>query len=159
MNTHRPAEDLAAPRASLERYNRLRAPQPQQRQLSAPMRMIAARRRAAAARPAPEVVVADVCEKFGLQPWQLFSVSREVVLQPARRELCFRLVVECRLSYVAAGRVLGGRHHTSILKATERHLELNPDAGEAYALMLMDRPENSYPRRLVSCQLSGRAPS
>lgn len=55
----------------------------------------------------------EVCEKYGLRLSEITSQDRSAYLQPARREMAYRLKNEAGLSYPEIGRRMGGRDHST----------------------------------------------
>lgn len=89
-------------------------------------------------------IIRDVCAKHGLSKDALLGKHRRRDLCAARHEAAFRMVVELGFSYPKAGRVLGGRDHTTILNSVKRHASADQAAGIAYReyCAALDRSED-----------------
>lgn len=89
-------------------------------------------------------LVVEVAKAHGLNWREIISPDRSRRIVIPRNEVAFRLVTELGLSYPKAGRVLGGRDHTTILHGCRRHAETSPEAAEIW-------------RRHVECETANRA--
>lgn len=89
-------------------------------------------------------VIVEVAQAHGLNWRELIGPSRERRVVVPRNEAAFRLVVELRLSYPKAGRVLGNKDHTTVLHSCRRHAQTSPEAAEIW-------------RRHVECETDDRA--
>lgn len=77
-------------------------------------------------------VIRQVCNKYQVSKEALVGPLRAKSIMRARHEAAFRIVVEVGLSYPRAGRVMGGRDHTTILNSVRRHAASSPTAMSAY---------------------------
>lgn len=77
-------------------------------------------------------VIRQVCNKHGVSRDALVGPLRRKEILAARHEAAFRIVLELGLSYPQAGRMLGGRDHTTILNSVRRHAASSPMAMAAY---------------------------
>lgn len=77
-------------------------------------------------------IVVEVAQAYGLNWRDLIGPGRTQKLVAPRNEVAFRLITELRMSYPAAGRVLGGRDHTTVLHACRRYAASSPEAAEAW---------------------------
>lgn len=132
------------PEAAPRRY--LLPPQPKQgpfqipeairRKVKVP-KVIHARDRADEVLPLPDaerwkVIIAEVCEKHGIDWIELVSDRRPAATVLARHEAMYRMRHETTMSLPAIGRKLGGRDHSSVFHGIRRHEErLAAQASEA----------------------------
>lgn len=77
-------------------------------------------------------IIRAVCLKHGISSDALVGRHRKAEICAARHEAAFRMIVELGYSYPRAGRVLGGRDHTTILNSVKRHAASSPEAMAAY---------------------------
>lgn len=77
-------------------------------------------------------IVVEVALAHGLNWRDLIGPGRTQKLVAPRNEVAFRLITELRMSYPAAGRVLGGRDHTTVLHACRRYAASSPEAAAAW---------------------------
>lgn len=81
--------------------------------------------------PAPEwlippshwqVIVREVCEKYGISKLDLISARRAVPYTHARHEAMYRMRHETPLSLPQIGKKLGGRDHTTVWSGINSHI-------------------------------------
>lgn len=89
-------------------------------------------------------LVVAVAMANGLNWREIVGPSRTRRVVGPRNEVSFRLVTELGMSYPQAGRVLGGKDHTTILHGCRRHAETSPEAAEVW-------------RKHVECETERRA--
>lgn len=77
-------------------------------------------------------IIAEVAVAHQLTPAVIVGRNRSYVVAAARHEAAFRIVMELGYSYPKAGRVLGGRDHTTVLNSIRKHAKASPDAAEQY---------------------------
>lgn len=77
-------------------------------------------------------VMRQVCSKHRISKDALVGPLRRKNILAARHEAAFRMIVEVGMSYPQAGRLLGGRDHTTILNSVRRHASSSPQAMIAY---------------------------
>ena len=77
-------------------------------------------------------IIRQVCKKHGVSRDALTGPARRKPIMAARHEAAFRIVLELGLSSPQAGRMLGGRDHTTILSSVRRHAASSPMAMAAY---------------------------
>lgn len=64
--------------------------------------------------------MAAVCEVYGCTTEDILGMSRKPEVAEPRMVLMWLAVTRYRLSMPAAGRAIGGRHHTTVLHAKRR---------------------------------------
>ena len=77
-------------------------------------------------------LVVEVAKANGIGWRELVGEGRSQRLVIPRNEVAFRLVTEFGMSYAKAGRVLGGRDHTTILYGCRNHAKTSPEAAEVW---------------------------
>lgn len=78
-------------------------------------------------RPAPLLrdILVEVAVKHLVTVDALKGPTRTKLLYVPRAEFCYRAAAETNASYPMMGRILGGRDHTSIMHAVDRHCVIN----------------------------------
>lgn len=72
--------------------------------------------------PADEVL-RQVAEKHGIEPVRLKVASQKRALAHARGEAAWLLLHRTKLSYPQIGRLLGGRHHATVMSMVRAHVK------------------------------------
>jgi hypothetical protein len=80
--------------------------------------------------PAPmtrcSAILNEVCDEYGITLWLLKSKSRAQPLVRARWQAAYRMYDEClHMSLPMVGRLLGHRHHTTILHGIQQWAAMN----------------------------------
>jgi hypothetical protein len=70
-----------------------------------------------------KAIIAEVCEKHGIDWIDLASARRSVPVVIARHEAMYRMRHETTMSLPAIGRKLGGLDHSSVIHGIRRHEE------------------------------------
>jgi hypothetical protein len=68
-------------------------------------------------------ILAEVCEKHGIDWLDLASDRRSTPIVRARHEAMYRMRHETTMSLPAIGRKMGGRDHTTVLHGVRKHAE------------------------------------
>lgn len=66
-------------------------------------------------------IIAEICEKHGIDWLDLASHRRSTEIVIARHEAMYRMRRETTMSLPAIGRKLGGRDHTTVLHGIRKH--------------------------------------
>jgi chromosomal replication initiator protein len=80
---------------------------------------------AASQRISVRLIKAIVAQRHGLTVADLDGPSRKRRVVLARHEAIYTAACRTRLSYVQIGRIFGGRDHSSVRSAVERHARRN----------------------------------
>jgi len=158
-----PIEALMLSRAADIR-NRLRGPRPMpQRRPSAPLELP---KPPAVVEPvfhAPRIattkgraLVVEIAKANGLNWRELVGEGRTQRVVIPRNEVSFRLVTELGMSYAKAGKVLGGRDHTTILHGCRNHAKTSPEAAEIWRKHVECETERRLHKRDMALRLSSQ---
>jgi transposase-like protein len=98
-------------------------------------------------------VLREVARKHGLTVSDLKGRARKKEFCLARHEAAFRLITECGYSYPQAGRLLGGRDHTTALHSARTFATTSPEAAEIWRQFKQMEEDRREAKRLQCIEL------
>lgn len=95
-------------------------------------------------------VLREVARKHDVTVSDLKGRARKKEFCMARHEAAFRLITECGYSYPQAGRLLGGRDHTTALHSARTFATTSPEAAEIWR-QFKKREEDRQEAKRLQC--------